>query len=620
MGYKDALESYKKGGHSPFGDIEKSLNAYSDTRKESDLAAIASGISQAESRMRAEGIDPSSIPLFQSLRSQVPGLPDPFSLASLKTGDPAKLMTTPKSNIIDTSMIAPATDISKGLTFPTPTTPYDISQLGGFGMTPQEAAGGPVGIKAYQDRTAKLYTPETDVYAKTQEETKVQSLSERLQSLNEELTGQSAFKAGQEVSQDVMGKQKTVNDLTAQIKTLQNEAAAIPLQQAGVNVTSAMLGAKQRELLMQNSIKALGLAAFLEAARGNLALANDLVDRAVAAKFDPIKEKIAALTANYNLIIASPSATLADKKRAQQLKDIETAKAAEVKKQETETENIYKIGLKAAENNADSLTLQRIQKAATAAEALEIAAEAGALKGKQDTSIVEVGGRKLLVDNQTGKTIKDLGSASEIGVDTELTSKQTAQAIQLANSLKAQPAYVDMIDIYTGIQGVETGLSQKNGFGDITAINAFQRMVDPGATVRSEDVVLLQSASAFVQKVLSDYPMEKLTKGSKLPDPVREQMLKVAHDLYETRANNYNQSVGQQYRKLSEGSGIDFGYIGTDFPATYGNLLDAPKTDEEKSAALDKMIMGTGVEIDVEKNPTGFFDSLLNMFGLQTKK
>ena len=209
------------------------------------------------------------------------------------------------------------------------------------------------------------------------------------------------------------------------------------------------------------------------------------------------------------------------------------------------------------------------------------------------------------------------------GEGTELSTKQTQQAIQLANSLKAQPAYIDMIDVYNGIQGVETGLAQGNGFGDITAINAFQRMVDPGATVRSEDVVLLQSASALVQKILSDYPIEKLTKGSKLPDPVRAQMLKVAQDLYQTRAGNYNQSVGTQYKKLAGGAGIDFGYIGTDFPISYGG--SAPKTlapastPEEKTQALDALLgkQNTSQSApEITEDSTGFLDRFLNIFGI----
>lgn len=172
--------------------------------------------------------------------------------------------------------------------------------------------------------------------------------------------------------------------------------------------------------------------------------------------------------------------------------------------------------------------------------------------------------------------VVDTGAVKELQ-DAGLTPKQTSVAIQLSNSLKSHPAYVDMLDIYTGVQGVRTGLAQANGFGDITAINAFQRMVDPGATVRSEDVVLLQSASAFVQKILSDYPIEKLTKGAKLPDEVRKTMQKTAEELYKVRAETYNDMVGKQYRNLSESNKIPFEFVGQEFPLSGGKSEKAPE-------------------------------------------
>ena len=148
----------------------------------------------------------------------------------------------------------------------------------------------------------------------------------------------------------------------------------------------------------------------------------------------------------------------------------------------------------------------------------------------------------------------------------DLTPEQLRSALSLGNALKSHAAYIDMLDIHTGILGVETGLAQQNGFGDITAINAFQRMVDPGATVRSEDVVLLQSASSILQKILSDYPIDKLRTGAKLPDAVRAQMRQTARQLYETRAGNYNATIGQQYKALASAAKIPFEYVGQDFP------------------------------------------------------
>jgi len=153
------------------------------------------------------------------------------------------------------------------------------------------------------------------------------------------------------------------------------------------------------------------------------------------------------------------------------------------------------------------------------------------------------------------------------GGPNEMSQAQFAQAMQLANSLKAHPAYTDMSDIATGWQGVQTGLRQQNGFGDIVAINAIQRMVDPGATVREGDVALLQSASALLDTVLSEYPVAKLRTGDKLPQTVRDRLRTVAEQLYAARAKNYNDTIGSQYRALAAAAGIPFALIGTDFAA-----------------------------------------------------
>ena len=168
----------------------------------------------------------------------------------------------------------------------------------------------------------------------------------------------------------------------------------------------------------------------------------------------------------------------------------------------------------------------------------------------------------------TGQEILNARPYEETIPEGALDPTQLSTALHLSQNLRGHPAYVDMLDIATGKQGLDVGLSQKTGFGDIAAINSFQRMIDPGATVRSEDVVLLQSASSFIQRVFSEYPVERLRTGAKLPESVRDQMRKTAHDLYERRARNYNESVGRQYKTLAAGAGIPFEYIGQDFATT----------------------------------------------------
>jgi len=155
-----------------------------------------------------------------------------------------------------------------------------------------------------------------------------------------------------------------------------------------------------------------------------------------------------------------------------------------------------------------------------------------------------------------------------------LTPQQMGVAVQLGNAIRSNPEYLDMVEIQIGMTGVEVGLSQGNGFGDITAINAFQRMVDPGATVREGDVTLLQSASAFVDRVLSRYPIERLREGDQLPEATRQQMLTTARSLYEVRARNYNTGTGRRFKSLAAGGGVPFSLVGQDFASTSTSIED----------------------------------------------
>lgn len=168
--------------------------------------------------------------------------------------------------------------------------------------------------------------------------------------------------------------------------------------------------------------------------------------------------------------------------------------------------------------------------------------------------------------------------AANAGIEGELTPRQIGVAIQLTNSLKGHAAYTDMQDIATGMSGVKSGLAQKNGFGDIAAINAVQRMIDPGATVREGDIGLIQSASSILAKITTDYPIERLREGDLLPEPTRQQILKMATDLYKVRAKNYNDIVGSQYKRLAEAAKVPFEIIGSDFAVDdetpTGNAID----------------------------------------------
>ena len=142
--------------------------------------------------------------------------------------------------------------------------------------------------------------------------------------------------------------------------------------------------------------------------------------------------------------------------------------------------------------------------------------------------------------------------------------------LRLADSLKSHPAYVKMLDIDSAYAATQVGTRQNNGVGDITVINALQRMVDPGVSVREGDVALVRGAQPYID-MLRAIP-ESVTKGSKFSSEMRIAISKLASDLMTARAAGFNESVGDQYKAISSQFGIPYQLVGRDFTVPAGPL------------------------------------------------
>lgn len=305
-----------------------------------------------------------------------------------------------------------------------PTTPISTASLTppASPITPVQAAQTPIYPVASINTTPALTT--------TPQENKASTLDTQLQDLNSSLVGESAYRTQQEGTQDISGKTQTLNDLTNRLNTLKSEALAIPLsienKAIGHDVTSGELNPVTTAHLRNNAIESLSTGALLQAAQGNLTTAQTLVDRAVAQKFDPIREQITAKTANLDLILKDPKTTIADKNRAQAQKDIQDANLRQLEQDKQNNKDVLTMATTAAGNSADftastsyptlSMALKAISEAKTPQAAIQIATAAGLAGVKaKTTQLVDVGGRKLLIDSSTGQTIRDLGSSTSTG-------------------------------------------------------------------------------------------------------------------------------------------------------------------------------------------------------------
>jgi hypothetical protein len=258
-----------------------------------------------------------------------------------------------------------------------------------------------------------------------------QDIINQIMALNTENTGQAAFQTQQETAQGIPELQKTQTDLSARLKALQNEALAIPMQlqqeATGRGITGGGLQPIQTAALRNNAIQALGISSLLEASRGNLTLAQDMVDRAVSQKFDPIKEQIAAKTANLNLIINSPAYSLADKNRAQAQLDIQNKKKADADTAAALMKDINAIAIEASKSGATPDVLNSIMSAKSLSEAIFYAGDSlgAAFKEAVKQQIFE----NTIKAEQLGIQKEELGLKKE-----DMVFSQKMQEAQLAIS------------------------------------------------------------------------------------------------------------------------------------------------------------------------------------------
>jgi hypothetical protein len=125
---------------------------------------------------------------------------------------------------------------------------------------------------------------------------------------------------------------------------------------------------------------------------------------------------------------------------------------------------------------------------------------------------------------------------------------------KLYANVQQNPLIKNAIDAKSSSDIILSSLSENNGFGDITAINAFQRMVDPGVAVREGDVTLLQSAIPRLKSL--GLTVGNLIEGDKLTFQAREQLKQLAKKLANTRISSAQQSISD-LREIAKDAGIN---------------------------------------------------------------
>jgi len=280
-----------------------------------------------------------------------------------------------------------------------PYIPY--GSITGESLTPQQDLSSQVSSPTYPN-----YAPTTlPQLQATPAETQQSELLKTVQGINTSLAGKPAYQQEQEQQLGIQQKTQAITDLQNQFYQIQGEQAALKAREAQISpgldlrlqegrsayITEFTRGRQEEKARRELAIEGLSLSAraattgaLFQAAQGNLAAAQTLVDKAVRDKFATQEAQRDALLQNLQLIQNDPETTRQDKNRALQQQQSLQAQQDIIK----ESKQNYQANLELANSLVkqgvqDTILLQKIQEAKdvdgnySVAEAQRIAAESG---------------------------------------------------------------------------------------------------------------------------------------------------------------------------------------------------------------------------------------------------
>lgn len=207
--------------------------------------------------------------------------------------------------------------------------------------------------------------------AVTQQEQVAQEGQQSLDTLMSQILGETGERAQMATEQKLPELGKEVRDLQA-LQMKQTAEYLQGLQNIGQkNIAEETRGVGINAINRQRGIDSLLTSSLIAAKQGQIEYAQNIIDTAIAAKYEPLKTayqyKLSMYEANLDRLTAKEK-SLAEAKSQEW-----NAKIMEIEEREAEEKSIQQIGLKLAEFGVDTGTINSVLSAKTTEEAISIA-------------------------------------------------------------------------------------------------------------------------------------------------------------------------------------------------------------------------------------------------------
>jgi len=359
----------------------------------------------------------------------------------------------------------------------------------------------------------------------------------------------------------IPGEQQTLRDLsrklTAQRLGLGSAINRAELEAIGTGETQQFFGGKEARIRRESAIDTNTTAAQMLGVQGNIEAAISLADRAVDAKFEPLKRELEV--AQFNLGRADKYMTGAEKKLAAakkqeldfQLDELENERTLE----KDRTSGIFGVAERAQQNGAPSSLIQQITAAKTPEEALALAGGYG-VSISDRLAQAKFAASNLPADVQQAAS----GSAAQISLIDDLLDNKIGFKAAVGPRKIQRREGGSLLKIAQGAKGKRQDFSGtlKQLTGQLTIDSLLQAKAQGatfGALSETELNILANAATKISQWEVIDKKTKLGTGKFAAPEAAVEKELKKIQDLAK---KDYLIKTGQEYVDPSFTSEEDF--------------------------------------------------------------
>lgn len=416
-----------------------------------------------------------------------------------------------------------------------------------------------------REATPDIGDPQAFLASIQPQETALDRTSDALLGRIGDLQGQSLLESRRraeiERQQDIAGKTQTLNDLTNQFNNLDTARQALPLQVqeefAGRGATRGGTSTIQASRDRQLAIQQLGTAASLQAAQGNLATAQNLVDRAVAAEFDPIRQELDVLKTNLQLI--EPFLDRQEKRQAEARQLAIRERERQLDLAQNQRKGVQEVMMTASQFGADPTTLSTISNARTVEDAIKSAGtflQNPNIALQRDKLAAEI--RRI---NQQ-ITHADLKLAADAHDNNIFVNGSIEDISEIFTNNKIGAGTKSSVGTILGVQNAIETLANANPNGEFkgtSPLNNFLQFVPFREQFRSASGIETQG---FLEGI--NLKIQQWASGAALTEKQTEQVKKMtptdndSDKVMRTKANNLYNFMNQQIRGALQVEGINY--------------------------------------------------------------